>query len=140
MPFERVVDACDPSRDASASPLFQTLFVFQNQEVGSLDLGSLELAPLSSFEPQAQFDVTLVLAPMIFFGCTYYPWSALSAFPALQKLVLVNPIVYASEGLRAILAPHLPHLPTLAIFGALALFDVIFLVLGLKRFRAKAIG
>ncbi|MBI4903391.1 MAG: hypothetical protein HY820_07140 [Acidobacteria bacterium] len=24
---------------------------------------------------------SLVLAPMIMFGCTYYPWSALSGFP-----------------------------------------------------------
>jgi len=34
---------------------------------------------------------SMVMTPMIFFGCTYYPWSALKAFPILQKLVLVNP-------------------------------------------------
>jgi ABC-2 type transport system permease protein len=91
---------------------------------------------------QAQIGLmfTLVLAPMIFFGCTYYPWSALSAFPALQKIVLVNPIVYASEGLRAILAPQLPHLPTAAIFAALAAFDALFLTLGLRQFRRKAVS
>ncbi|PYV51861.1 MAG: ABC transporter, partial [Acidobacteria bacterium] len=44
---------------------------------------------------------SLVLTPMIFFGCTYYPWSALNSFPILQKIVLINPLVYASEGLRA---------------------------------------
>jgi len=83
---------------------------------------------------------TLVLAPMIFFGCTYYPWSALSSFPILKRAVLVNPVVYASEGLRAALVPGLPHLPPAAIFGALAAFDVAFLVLGLKRFRRKAVS
>src|SRR5258707_9105498 len=46
---------------------------------------------------------SLVVAPMIFFGCTYYPWSALANFPIMQKLVLVNPLVYASEGLRGAL-------------------------------------
>src|SRR5712691_11810996 len=38
---------------------------------------------------------SLIVAPMIFFGCTYYPWSALEKFPVLQKAVLVNPLVYA---------------------------------------------
>src|SRR3954471_2486208 len=46
---------------------------------------------------------SMVLTPMIFFGCTYYPWSALAAFPILQKLVLINPLVYASEGMRGTL-------------------------------------
>ena len=44
---------------------------------------------------------SMVMTPMIFFGCTYYPWSALTNFPILQKAVLINPLVYASEGLRA---------------------------------------
>jgi len=44
---------------------------------------------------------SLVLAPMIMFGCAYYPWSALKAFPVLQIAVLANPLVYASEGCEA---------------------------------------
>src|SRR4030095_2797205 len=48
----------------------------------------------------------MVLTPMIFFGCTYYPWSALANFPILQKIVLINPLVYASEGLRGTIVPH----------------------------------
>ena len=83
---------------------------------------------------------SLVLAPMIFFGCTYYPWSALARFPILRRAVLVNPVVYASEGLRASLVPQFPHLPAGAIFGALLLFDAVFLCLGLQRFRRKAVG
>ena len=83
---------------------------------------------------------SLVIAPMIFFGCTYYPWSALARFPILRRAVLVNPVVYASEGLRASLVPQFPHLPEGAIFGALLLFDAVFLSLGLQRFRRKAVG
>lgn len=83
---------------------------------------------------------TLVLAPMIFFGCTYYPWSALARFPILKRAVLVNPVVYASEGLRASLVPQLPHLPVGAIFAALLLFDLAFVLYGLRRFRRKAVG
>lgn len=82
---------------------------------------------------------SLVLAPMIFFGCTYYPWSALTKFPTLQRLVLINPIVYASEGLRGALVPQFPHLSVAAVCGALLGFDAVFLILGLRQFRRKAI-
>src|SRR5205085_8068498 len=58
---------------------------------------------------------SMVLTPMIFFGCTYYPWSALANFPILQKVVLVNPLVYASEGLRGTLVPQFPHLSVIAV-------------------------
>ena len=56
---------------------------------------------------------SLVLAPMMMFGCAYYPWSSLRAFPVLQYAVLVNPLVYASEGLRGTLDPA-PSISTLS--------------------------
>ena len=91
---------------------------------------------------QAQIGImfSLIVGPMIFFGCTYYPWSALAAFPILQKVVLLNPFVYASEGFRSALAPQFPHLSGYVVFGGLLLFNGIFLWLGLKQFRKKAIG
>src|ERR1044071_1054397 len=83
---------------------------------------------------------SLVLTPMIFFGCTYYPWSALANFPILQKAVLINPLVYASEGLRGTLVPQFPHLSVLAVFLALLIFDSLLLALGLRQFRRKAVA
>lgn len=82
---------------------------------------------------------SLVMAPMIFFGCTYYPWAALAKFPILQRVVLVNPLVYASEGFRSALVPHSPHLALFAILSMLIVFDTAFLLLGLWQFRRKAI-
>jgi ABC-2 type transport system permease protein len=83
---------------------------------------------------------SMVLTPMIFFGCTYYPWSALGHFPILQKVVLVNPLVYASEGLRGTLVPQFPHLPVLAVLVVLTVFDVLFLAVGLRQFHGKAVS
>jgi len=83
---------------------------------------------------------SLVVAPMIFFGCTYYPWSALANFPIMQKLVLINPLVYASEGLRATLVPQFPHLPLYAVFVGLIGFNVLLLTVGLRQFRKKAVS
>jgi len=83
---------------------------------------------------------SMVLTPMIFFGCTYYPWSALNKFPILQKLVLINPLAYASEGLRATLVPQFPHLSLPFILVALTGFDVLLLVVGLRQFHKKAVS
>jgi ABC-2 type transport system permease protein len=82
---------------------------------------------------------SMVLTPMIFFGCTYYPWSALANFPILQKIVLINPLVYASEGFRGTLVPQFPHLPILVVVVVLLVFDVLFLMVGLRQFRRKAV-
>jgi ABC-2 type transport system permease protein len=82
----------------------------------------------------------MVITPMIFFGCTYYPWNALDKFPILQKAVLINPLVYASEGLRAILVPNFPHLSMVAVLIALTCFDALLLVLGLRQFEKKAVS
>ncbi len=83
---------------------------------------------------------SMVLTPMIFFGCTYYPWSALSNFPILQRFVLINPLAYASEGLRATLVPQFPHLSLPLILAALTLFDILLLVVGLRQFHKKAVS
>jgi ABC-2 type transport system permease protein len=83
---------------------------------------------------------SMVLTPMIFFGCTYYPWSALNTFPVLQKIVLINPLVYASEGLRGTLAPKFPHLPTVAVVAALLFFDILLLFIGMRQFERKAVS
>jgi ABC-2 type transport system permease protein len=82
---------------------------------------------------------SLVVAPMIFFGCTYYPWQALSEFPVLQRLVLINPMVYASEGFRSALVPDFPHLGVGVVLGGLGGFNAVLLAFGLRQFRRKAL-
>ncbi|HET9696164.1 MAG TPA: ABC transporter permease [Terriglobales bacterium] len=83
---------------------------------------------------------SMLITPMVFFGCTYYPWSALAAFPILQKAVLINPLVYASEGMRATLVPQFPHLSILAVLIMLVIFDVLLLIVGLRQFEKKSIS
>jgi ABC-2 type transport system permease protein len=62
---------------------------------------------------------SLVVVPITFLGCTYYPWAQLTNIRWLQILTLVNPLVYVSEGLRVALTPGLPHMPVIAILAAL---------------------
>jgi ABC-2 type transport system permease protein len=82
---------------------------------------------------------SVVVGPMIFFGCTYYPWSALAGFPIMQKAVLINPLVYASEGLRAALIPQFAHLSTPWVVLALVVINATCIAVGLRQFRRKAI-
>jgi ABC-2 type transport system permease protein len=82
---------------------------------------------------------SLVVAPMMMFGCAYYPWSALASFKVLQYAVLINPLVYASEGLRGTLTT-VDHIPTLIVIGALFVMDCVLLVVGLRRFNSKAVS
>jgi ABC-2 type transport system permease protein len=83
---------------------------------------------------------SMVMTPMIFFGCAYYPWSALEHFPILQRVVLVNPLVYASEGLRGTLVPQFPHLSLVAVLIGLIFFDTLLLGVGLRQFHRKAVS
>ena len=42
-----------------------------------------------------------------------------------RAIVLLNPLVYVSEGLRAAFVPHVPHLPVWAFMGVLTLGTVL---------------
>lgn len=81
-----------------------------------------------------------IVAPMIFFGCTYYPWQGLDVVPVMKYAVLVNPLVYVAEGLRASLTPSLPHMPLLMVLGGLVVISALFMVLGMRSFERRAIG
>lgn len=83
---------------------------------------------------------SVILAPMIMFGCTYYPWVGLSHVPAMKYLVLINPLVYVSEGMRAALTPAVPHMPVAALLAALVAIFALFLWLGLRAFTRRAIS
>jgi ABC-2 type transport system permease protein len=81
----------------------------------------------------------IIIGPMVMFGCAYYPWSALKGFPTVQRLVLLNPLVYASEGVRACLAPEIPHLPLWIILIVLGGVSAVLVALGLFNFQRVAV-
>ena len=82
----------------------------------------------------------VIFAPMIMFGCTYYPWRGLDHFPFLKYAVLINPLVYISEGMRAALTPNVVHMPIAVVLGALVGMTAGLMWLGLRGFRKRAIG
>ncbi len=59
IPFEQVVEAVQPERDLSYSPLFQTMLVVQNAPPGELKTADLTLREIVIPHRTAKFDLTL---------------------------------------------------------------------------------
>jgi ABC-2 type transport system permease protein len=57
----------------------------------------------------------------------------------MKYVVLINPLVYVSEGLRAALTPRVPHMHVAAVLGALVVLTSVFLALGIRSFMRKAV-
>lgn len=60
LPFERVIEALNPPRTLSHSPIFQVLFTLLNLPPSELRVPGLTLTPLPMPERTAQFDLSLV--------------------------------------------------------------------------------
>jgi len=87
---------------------------------------------------------TLIFAPLLFTGCTYYPWSLLTNIRWFQVLVLFNPLTYAAEGLRHTMVPPVGghEVPTLHmgwVLAALGVSVVGSLIVGSKTFRGRVV-
>ncbi|MDZ7963735.1 MAG: amino acid adenylation domain-containing protein [Nostoc sp. DedSLP03] len=59
VPFEHVVEALQPQRSMSYSPLFQVMFMLQNAPMGELELPGVSLSELEQERTIAKFDLTL---------------------------------------------------------------------------------
>jgi len=83
---------------------------------------------------------SLLVIPMTFLGAVYYPWRNLTPLPWLKVLVLVNPLIYVSEGMRIALTNGVPHMPSVAIYFALVGFTAAFLKLGIDGFKKRVLS
>ncbi len=59
VPFEKLVEEMRPERSLSRSPLFQTMFVLENESASELILKGVEVETLRLLTPSAKFDLTL---------------------------------------------------------------------------------
>ncbi|MFN6441572.1 MAG: amino acid adenylation domain-containing protein, partial [Nostoc sp. DedSLP01] len=59
LPFEMLVEALQPERDLSHTPLFQVMFVLQNAPMSGVELTGLTVTPLMTESVSAKFDITL---------------------------------------------------------------------------------
>jgi len=116
------------------------LFIFI-LAAASLLTAALGLLLGTAMDPRKmQMLFAVILLPATMLGCVYYPWSALHHIRWLQIAVLINPMVYMSEGLRAVLTPTLGHMPMWAVLLALVGGTVVFGYLGIRTFTNRVLN
>lgn len=81
----------------------------------------------------------VVVLPITFLGCIYYTWASLAPIRWLQVTILVNPLVYVSEGFRAALT-DVPTMSLWAVYPVVIGFTVLFGAIGIRFFRRRVIA
>jgi len=108
--------------------------------VASLAAGALGLTIGTTWDPRhVPLIFAVIVLPITFLGCIYYPWAALQKIRWLQIVTLANPLVYVSEGLRGAMTPSLKHMPWPASLGVLVLFFLTLTWLGMRGFRKRVL-
>jgi ABC-2 type transport system permease protein len=87
---------------------------------------------------------TLIFTPLLFTGCTYYPWGALGKIGWFQVITLLNPLTYAAEGLRYAMVPQMngrdfPTLNVYWILPALGISVLLMFLMGARSFHKRVV-
>jgi ABC-2 type transport system permease protein len=112
--------------------------------LAAVAMTSLGLLLGTTFEPRnIGLMFGFVVLPLTFLGGTYYQWTRLApvkigGFHWLQTLVLLNPLIYVAEGMRAGLT-QATHMHLYIIYPVLIGFCALFLTLGLRNFRRRVL-
>ena len=110
-----------------------------------LAMTSLGLLLGTSFEPRnLGLMFGFIVLPITFLGGTYYQWTRLApvtvgGFHWLQTIVLINPLIYVNDGMRAAFT-NASHMHLYVIYPALLAFSAVFMSLGLRNFRRKVLA
>ncbi len=105
-----------------------------------LSASALGLTVGTLFRPRSlTYLSSAITLPLAFLGGIFYTWDSLGPVPWLKAVVLVNPLVYMSEGLRAALVTGVPHMPLPAIYAALTGSAVVLTLVGTNRFRRRVL-
>lgn len=133
-PLARFVPAASPHLQVHW-PVLLTL-----APLAAVTCASLGLFLGTALGPRAVTAVlAMLLTPLMYLGCTLYPWSQLSSVGWVQVLSLFNPLTYVSEGFRAAVTPA-PHLSLFAVYPALLTFSGLLLWQGLRHFRHRVVS
>jgi ABC-2 type transport system permease protein len=110
-----------------------------------LAMSALGLVLGTSFEPRnIGLMFGFIVLPITFLGGTYYEWTSLAPVTVgrwhwLQTIVLVNPLIYVNEGMRAAFT-NVPHMHLYIVYPVLLGFTTVFLTAGLRKFRRRVLS
>ena len=136
LPMVAAIPSTPVELEVTSLPLLLAVVV-----LSALLSGALGLALGTYVSPrQIGLMFSVVVLPLTFLGAVYYPWTALEAVPWLQWLVLLNPLVYVSEGLRAAITPSIPTMAPAVVLLALAVSTGLLTLVGLRGFVRRTVG
>jgi ABC-2 type transport system permease protein len=119
----------------SGLPLFLVVVI-----AGSLLGASLGLVLGTLVKPnRINIVFSLVFTPLLFTGCSQYPWPSLARLRWFQILTAANPMTYVSEGLRGALIPSVPHIEPWICLLVLAGSLATLLAIGTRGFYRRAV-
>ncbi|MBZ4336622.1 non-ribosomal peptide synthetase, partial [Corallococcus sp. AS-1-12] len=113
LPFERLVEALRPARDLSRPPLFQVMFVHDQDAQRELALPDLTLRPLGVEQRTSKFDLTLFLSvtPDGLSGAFEYNADLFDASTLERMAGHLQHLLGAAVAQPALPLCHLPLLP-----------------------------
>jgi ABC-2 type transport system permease protein len=82
---------------------------------------------------------SLVFTPLLFTGCSQYPWPSLARLRWFQVVTAANPMTYVSESLRGALVPVVPHIRPWICLLVLVFAVSVLIAVGVRGFYRRAI-
>jgi ABC-2 type transport system permease protein len=83
---------------------------------------------------------SLVFTPLLFTGCTQYPWPKLESIRWFQIVTACNPMTYVSELMRGAMVPEeVPHIAPWICIVVLIFSVTVLLIVGTRGFYRRAI-
>jgi ABC-2 type transport system permease protein len=82
---------------------------------------------------------SLVFTPLLFTGCSQYPWPSLARLRWFQVVTAANPMTYVSEAMRGALVPAVPHIHPWICLVVLAGALGVLMTVGVRAFYRRAI-
>jgi ABC-2 type transport system permease protein len=113
--------------------------------IACIAMAGLGLVLGTSFEPRnIGLMFGFIILPITFLGGTYYGWTRLApvtlgSWHWLQTVVLVNPLLYVNEGMRAVFT-EAPHMHLYVVYPVVVAFGVVFMTIGLRNFRRRVLS
>ncbi|MGA4541664.1 ABC transporter permease [Uniformispora flossi] len=108
--------------------------------LGALLFSSLGLYLGSAFQARNVMALfATLLTPVLYLGCTLYPWSALDNVRWVQLVSLINPLTFLSEGFRASVTSA-DHLSLLVVYPVLIAATALLLGRGIRHFRGRVVS
>jgi ABC-2 type transport system permease protein len=141
LPMAAVVHA--PGVQANLSLHWWIILTFV--PLACIAMAGLGLVLGTSFEPRnIGLMFGFIILPITFLGGTYYPWTKLAPVSVggwhwLQTIVLINPLIYVNEGMRAAFTDA-PRLHLFVVYPVMLAFTVVFLAIGLRNFRRRVLS